>query len=724
MNRWTLAVAVVFITLAIGCSNDSVSPLSPIPDLTRGSVTTTGAPQTNLWGYWDLYFDLENGTVEAVPNHQAEFAANVVSFLNSKGGLGFLINETIPGTGFVDVDINVSLTHPLPGMTQYNGYDVRGIFMGNGTQTLKYDTQLKATNRDDEQYMLDDPDDGDGGGQDGYTRWWNPDEFTAPGLLGYTPGKAASPGYIGSATLNAYKYFADGLSATEDLWAFLSPGTGEGVFSSGATNTRNYYLRFPTPLPGVKYCYAVVASWKSELPADHPANATEAQGINVVIEPDLYYVNGTSKGGDFIADISVFDWGSKVAPTGEMDDYLLHIETELNTTVYNATVPDMTPVGGTANYSTYHIEFTPNNLTFNSVGAGHDAEYWVIVEYPDAGYEYPEAPAPPAPTDTLAAFFRFNDLFVSNVPYNAPPVIESGVTGEDNPLIIGVEVYTVVASDPDGDSLTYSWDVSDGLLNNDPGNGDGTIDIDWGDLGAVDLGEYDIDCMVSDGSDETPATTLTVTGTAVIYLYDGTVDDGGMSTIGFGAGPANWTFLAGQDVWDENGNTTTEDTNMCRTLATPAIDFPAGASNVKIEIKHSMGIANYYGYYSMGSGMVGYTTDGGTSINFDKAPCSYSATWLTYVSGQNFNHSYPYGNLGFYQTYYLGCDPWSYSWNNSVFVDTFGSVASPSSTVWNAPSLAGKSNVKIGFNYNHCMYNWGGIQTGWQIREIKITIVP
>ena len=465
MNRWTLCLAGLFImaALAAGCSGTG-SPTSPTTNPQLSGAGTTETAQTHLWGYWDLYFDLENGTVEAIPNHQAEFAANVVSFLNSKGGLGFTINSTPvdPGGAFVDVDLDVKLTHPLAGMTQYNGYDVRGIFIGDGTQNLKYDSQLKATNRDNEQYMLDDPDDGDGGGPDGYTRWFNAKEFTVPGLLGYTPGNVATPGYTPLTTLNPYKYFADNLSANDDTWSFLTTTTLHGKFSSGKTNTRNYYLRFPTPLPGVKYAYAVVASWKGESPSDHPANAVEAQAVTVTVTPNIYYTDGTNKGGDFIADISVFDWGSKVSPTGGMEDYILHIETELNTTVYEANASDMTPIGGNADYSTYEIEFTPNNLTFNSVDAGHDAEYWVIVEYPGTDYQYPEPPAPPAPSDKIAAFFRFNDLYIADHPYNADPICDLIVVTEMPAGGWGpvpVEFDATATYDPDlGDILAFEWD--------------------------------------------------------------------------------------------------------------------------------------------------------------------------------------------------------------------------------------------------------------------------
>ena len=153
---------------------------------------------------------------------------------------------------------------------------------------------------------------------DGYTRWWNPSEFTTPGLFGYTKGSDATPNYVGTGTLNPYKYFADNLGVADDLWTFLQSTSGHGVFSAGSSNARNYYLRFPTPSPAVKFNYAVVANWKGVLPANHPSNAPEAVGLSVTVTPDLYYASSSDKGGNLTLDLSVFrGWG--VQPSTVLD---------------------------------------------------------------------------------------------------------------------------------------------------------------------------------------------------------------------------------------------------------------------------------------------------------------------------------------------------------------------------------------------------------------------
>jgi hypothetical protein len=83
----------------------------------------------------------------------------------------------------MDVEVDVSLTHPL-NLEAYNGYDVRGIFIGNGSAALSY--QGLDYSEDVIDQMLYNA--------DGYSRWFNAIEFLVPGTLGYTQGKIASAG--------------------------------------------------------------------------------------------------------------------------------------------------------------------------------------------------------------------------------------------------------------------------------------------------------------------------------------------------------------------------------------------------------------------------------------------------------------------------------------------------------------------------------------------------
>ena len=83
MNRWTIlcACALEAALLASGCSGSN-NPVTPDKGLTGRETSSGPKTQTHLWGYYDVYIDVESRTVEAVPNRDIAFTANVVGFVN------------------------------------------------------------------------------------------------------------------------------------------------------------------------------------------------------------------------------------------------------------------------------------------------------------------------------------------------------------------------------------------------------------------------------------------------------------------------------------------------------------------------------------------------------------------------------------------------------------------------------------------------------------------
>jgi len=393
--------ALLLLTLAMGCSGGRGVDNPAEPGLSLGDPTAVTSAttevgertQTHLWGYFDVRLDVENQRIEAVPNRNVEWTANVVTFLNSKLlNIDFYVDSTPLGTGWVEADFDVYLTHPLPDMPQYDGYDVRGVVIGNGSGTLRYNNDLKYADKAADQILVN---------PDGYTRWFNPTEFLTPGPLGYTRGRWATAKYTGNATLNPYKYFADslyepGLNLWD--WAANSP-TPANVFSSGASNDRNYYMHFPLPSPNVKFGYAVLATWKGEAPSDHPAFTPEAVACSVVDNSDLLYISPTVAQGNMVLDISVLGWEEQPSE--------IFIESNLLADPYQLT-SEMTPTGGTEVYSTYHVEI-PVNISNPSA----PDEFWVIAQYDDFDYTNEFGVTNAAGTDKLAALFRY-DLDVAN----------------------------------------------------------------------------------------------------------------------------------------------------------------------------------------------------------------------------------------------------------------------------------------------------------------------
>lgn len=461
MYRWTVALLAILLTLifTISCSGGGTgTPVIPGTDtsITASTVDDTSATNT-LWGYYDIYFNFETGEVEAVANRSVAFNANVVDFVNSNpANLAFNILETPVGPDYVDVDIDVTITHPLAGLPQYDGYDVRGVFIANGSSSFSHDASQKYGAHGTDATMLNDPDDEQGGGPDGYTRWYNPKEFTIPGLFGYTPGAFATAGFSGTATVNPYRLFGDGLGAQDDAWDWNMTGGDNMVFSSGSSNTRNYYLRFPLA-GGVEYNYAIVASWEGEDPGDHPANTVEAMVISTTITDNIYYVDPGDNGGDLILDISVGGYYGQPST--------IIIESNVLAT-HHTFDPGVIVSGGDPTYSTYSLEI-PSDAVLTTTGN----EYWVVLQYPDESYGNDFGVPNTADGDPLSAYFRY-PLYTATEPYNQDPICDvQAVTVfpiEGWEGIMTAEFDASATTDPDGDPLTFEWDFNDDGVFGDP----------------------------------------------------------------------------------------------------------------------------------------------------------------------------------------------------------------------------------------------------------------
>ena len=313
MRHAFCSTAVILATIVMaGCAGSHSSPVVPGSSVQNAPRENIAQRNRGLWGYWHCSYDDASGEIVAVPARTAETHLNVVGPLNKSAGIGVKVDKTQskPSQGLFVVQID--LTHPYPGSPSLAAFDVRGILI----TTAEFTVGSMHLPGPDDPYLVN---------PDGYTRWWNPEEFPTPGFLGYTPGNLAKDpqsGTLLNSTISPYMQFADGLYKTGSVsqLALLLPGNENirGVFRAGKTNTRIYTIQFPVVSGKVNlfFDYAVDASYEAptgpKIPDDYPssANAPEAWFLSPSITDNtLFGINGApAGGGELDLRIECWDW--------------------------------------------------------------------------------------------------------------------------------------------------------------------------------------------------------------------------------------------------------------------------------------------------------------------------------------------------------------------------------------------------------------------------------
>ena len=332
--RLKIMIGVLALAAALGCSKSG--PVTP--DVARPQ-TGSGVAQQNcsmLWGLYNFTIDRKTGDVEVVPLRGVEFTANVLRFMQPpKSAKNLVLGKAMPPSDFTTghLFVKVTLKHPFPGNATFTGFDVRGVIIGNGTVPGIADPSIMYAGENDLRVE----------NADGYTRWFNPTEFTTyDTLFGYTKGVGGTPKSDWTAILNGYKYYCDDLGQDDDLTAFFSDPScpnPRGMFSDGSTLARTFELQFPmnSGSPDISFQYAVIGSWvlpdpnpPVNIPGDFPtsANCQEAYCLSIADQSQLYYVDPTTKGGTLDVLLKVFDHqgaGTSAGVAGEVS--MIHLET-------------------------------------------------------------------------------------------------------------------------------------------------------------------------------------------------------------------------------------------------------------------------------------------------------------------------------------------------------------------------------------------------------------
>jgi hypothetical protein len=445
--------------------------------------------------------DGSTGDVGIVPLRGPMFNANVQQFLNPPfSPVNMMKIIMLPGCDFASgyVECEVQLTHPFLGLEQFKGFDVRGIFMADGTRASDHDPGiLLGCPETGEAYMLN---------PDGYTRWWNATEFTDHmAIFSFKPGKMGNDAFP-SATLNPYKYYSDFLSPDDDV-ADMDTDY-RGVFTpSSLPNGRTYKIQFPVTggKPLFVFNYAIDASWEPPDPMYAPAypvecfppgaQCQEAYHLRFSDEGSDAWYEGGESGGSLILNVEVFDWQGAANPSGVPGEVgAIWVESPVITTPVDI-LPFATASPGGPTSSVFTAELTGTSLSISGIGSytilgsvlSHDPNTYMPQLDGGEGYIYPD--------DPLAAYFMGIVTISGEGPLPPPTVTaidpDSGmikltvkdaeVSGSD--FQTGAEVELVKSDDPSKVVVADVGTVTPNLI---------TCDIDLSDLTDDYVGMYNV----------------------------------------------------------------------------------------------------------------------------------------------------------------------------------------------------------------------------------------
>jgi hypothetical protein len=264
MNLRLAGLIIAIMLILAGCSGGG-SPLSPDMPYGDGNPRIAAMPDSGnfLWGFWQGSINIARRTIDLTQLREAEFHSNIAGVLAVKPlGLSYQIQDFNMIEGTVSVD--VSLTHPYHN-SDFRGFDTRGIFMGPGAT-------LQSSN--DPGLIYPAPNGCRVLNADGYTRWWNAQEFITSGMFGYDDSSVVPGFLIPTTTLNPYKYFADCLGPDDPVVPNVN-STNRGTFSTDGAPpklTRNYQIKFPKVGGQAQFMfhYAVDVSWAMSTPKAPP----------------------------------------------------------------------------------------------------------------------------------------------------------------------------------------------------------------------------------------------------------------------------------------------------------------------------------------------------------------------------------------------------------------------------------------------------------------------
>jgi len=522
MHRYFLSLLILLaVIFALPACNGGSNPVTPgttgIQDGVTLSRETASSNNRVLWGMYHVTLDPVTGIVEAAPLRTAQINVNVTQFLHPPiAPVHMIAFQLLAGLSdfsnglFV---LDVTLRHPFPGVGQYRGFDVRGIFMSDDNDIVPGDATLKYA-ADGASHVLN---------PDGYTRWWNPTDFTSESIFGFMPGKLAPP-YYPTATLNGYKYFCDEISSESSLdeVSLESRGTFSPV---DGINSRRYEIQFAMDSgnPVFEFNYAIDASWDDIGPSapsydveDFPlsANCPEAWWIEIdSTQSSLWYSEPGLSGGELVMDVTVHDWQA-LEDGGSVPNEVAGIV--MHSYILPDDMADIFSLGASlvaseTGQATWRLDMDASELEISNQDTKN---IWIEVLSASPDNYMPQIPggdAWPFPDAPLAAYALGSVLIEGAVPQDPPVVLEVIPDwGYVDSTLTGVQV---IGENFIADGLTVDFD-----------NGSFLIPVD--NVSLVSDTEITLDLDLSGADIDTYDVTVTVDNTTGGGMLEDTLEDG------------------------------------------------------------------------------------------------------------------------------------------------------------------------------------------------------
>ncbi|MFH1675597.1 MAG: hypothetical protein ABIC40_01140 [bacterium] len=164
--------AIIAVVLVAGCAGNPSMPTGPEYNPDTGASSQPESSGHACLGFYQMALDTETGQIETDSLRSGQIHLNVVGILYKTAGISVVgvPSEYDPANGIFVFDI--SLAHPYEPQPSLTGFDVKGILITDGSRVENSVTIADL----DETRLLN---------ADGYSRWWNPSEFTRSGIFGY-----------------------------------------------------------------------------------------------------------------------------------------------------------------------------------------------------------------------------------------------------------------------------------------------------------------------------------------------------------------------------------------------------------------------------------------------------------------------------------------------------------------------------------------------------------